>query len=153
MRDSIWNARQEFKKQYREKFGEEYSDEKKAIEFKLLKNISNIYGFDIVFLAINYFFQNISKQYAHILLFASKKFFFTEFEKLIINKDIVYYIRHIDDFAGTKVEELLDEYTDYTSAITPSDTEIARKKEILKELKDIEDRCNPQKLNYEHLVV
>lgn len=152
MRDNTWTIRQMFKWKYKEKFGEEYSDDKKGIELKLIKNLITLYGFDVVFLAINYFFQSIPKQNAHILLFVSKKFFPREFEKLINNKDIVYYIRHINEFVGTKVEELLDEYIDYTSAITPSDTEIARKKEILKELKDIKDKCSPPTLNLEQLV-
>ncbi len=148
MKDSLWSLRQYFIYKYNNKYGDSYDDCKKGLDLKLLKNLTAIYSYDVIYLAINYFFQKIPKQNASILLFSSRRFFDSEFERLIKNKDSAYYIRNINVFPEErrkKITTLLDEYTDYTSALVLSDEEITRKKEILKELEEIKILCSLEK--------
>lgn len=148
---TTWQLRTEFKNRFKQRFGYDYPDTRRGQELKLLKTLVFNYGSDVVYLAIGYFFQSITHNKSELCLFASSKYFAAEFEKIIRNKDVAWYIVNINLFLENRnrVEELLDEYTDYAEAWILADDEIVRKREILVELEKIKEglNCAPKKLS------
>lgn len=109
----------------------------------MLRRLLEVYGAPVVLSAIDLFIKMTPKEKATINYFSTSSVFTTKFAQLIKLQRIWYYKRklslgvyplHLHD----KIKELIDEYVDYTMAWYPTSSELERKLEIEKELKELD---------------
>ena len=126
---------------YSETFDESYKTRNYAQEFILLKRLLDKYGEWVILEAIDELFRNhLSRDFATINFFASKKVFSRKFEHIIKLSDIIKYRRFLltyPQFLQEKVKRLIQEYGDYSVWEIISDKEKVRKVEIVKELEEL----------------
>jgi hypothetical protein len=128
---------------YYNRFGKGYRTQNKKTDFFSLRNVLEKYNKFIIMSSMIYFLNNTPIEKAFISNFASNKYFESRFEKFINLKNVIKYYYIAENFTKEnkdKTQELLDEYKIYLEADIVYDFEKVRKQEIIKELKEIEEK-------------
>ena len=118
----------------------QYYSENYILELTLFKKLLNKYDKYVILDAIERFMEANTKCKA-IAYFSSTKFFENRFADIIKLTPIIKYQRLLLSYPvdlRDKVKSLIDEYKAYASAMVLSNSEKARKKEIIEELEKFE---------------
>jgi len=123
-----------FVSKYKQKFGKQYHSKYKWPELSVLTKLLNQYSQYLILEAIDRFISEINQERASICYFASDKVFSNKFSDLIRNKELVKYKRLIPFYSQEDqkiIKKLLWEYDTYLGAISLSQEDLIRKKEII----------------------
>jgi hypothetical protein len=126
---------------FEQKFHQPYKPDNIPKELTLLKKLKEKYSDYFVLFTIDAFMKVSPLSKASISYYASKSTFEGRFKPLINLINIIKYYYIILDFPvdiRKHIQELVDEYIIYTKALITYDSEKERKKEILKELEELE---------------
>lgn len=129
-----------FTSKYKQRFGKQYRSRYKWPELSFLNKLLSQYSQHLILEAIDRFISEISQEKASICYFASDKVFSNKFSDLIRNKEIVKYRRLMSLYSQEDqkiIRKLLWEYDTYLGAISLSQEDLARKREIISSLEKL----------------
>jgi len=134
------SLRSYFASRYKQKFGKQYRSKYKWQELSVLAKLLNQYSQYLILEAIDRFISEIDQERAAICYFASDKVFSNKFSDLIRNKGIAKYRRLMPLYSQEDqkiIKKLLWEYDTYLGAISLSQEDLSRKREIISALEEL----------------
>jgi hypothetical protein len=126
--------RKYFVSMYSEKFYADYKTSRITVEMILLKRLLNEYSPYLILEAMDEFISKTPVSKISILYFASKKVFPERFKNLIRLKAVIDYQRLLPLYSEqdqATIRRLIQDYKNYAAAISLSQEDIDRKKEII----------------------
>ena len=130
-----------FANKYKAKFNKNYISTPLIKDLAIIKRLSTKYTPYLVLEAIDLFFESTPIDKASVGYFSACKLFEEGYPMLSIIEPILKY-KHLFNYYSPelqpKVQGLIFEFFDYATALSLEDTEIQRKKEIIKELEEID---------------
>jgi len=134
-------VREYFIIQYSKKYKKNYLSKCAMAEIAMIDRLLSRYGEPLVLYAIDNFIETIPQLRTTINYFSTDVVFNSRFANLIKLQKILIYKRRLQKYPKElydEVKALIDEYEDYTLAIFPTQSELERKPEIERRLKELD---------------